>query len=212
MRTTLGTCPLPDWDVHLPWDLSCSQPCSSGSRVGCRPLKDLIITASHWVFPTFLTSTEPPDTTFSSWIMMLASQELSVSEFVILAVSTPSGLGQVTEALVFNIPPGAQVPWFNCCCQRELPKLVAPIIVSLRQTPGITGLWRVSQFIQGLGPIQDFFNSFLGEFQDAETCCDLTGTDVQLQLTSSPPEGGLFMQYFPPTQHWLCPSTEGPQE
>lgn len=42
--------------------------------------------------------------------MMLASQELSVSEFVILAVSTPSGLGQVTEALVFNIPPGAQVP------------------------------------------------------------------------------------------------------
>lgn len=42
--------------------------------------------------------------------MMPAFQELSASEFVILAVSMPSGLAQVTEALAFNIPPGGQFP------------------------------------------------------------------------------------------------------
>lgn len=79
----------------------------------------------------------------------------------------PGGLGQATEAFGMSLSP----MWSVLMAQLLLPKGIAqtsaPINASLRQTPGIIGLRRASQFIPGLGRIQGLIKSFLGEFQDA---------------------------------------------
>lgn len=86
---------------------------------------------------------------------------------MILMISMPGSLGQVTETLGISLSPRWSVLMARLLLPKGIARTGAPINASLRQTPGIIGLQRASQFIPGLGTIQGLIKSFLGGFQDA---------------------------------------------
>ena len=119
-------------------------------------------------FYTRLTPKNPQTPLYvSSQAGVPAFWEFSFKKLVILVVSKPSGLGQVTKALGISHSPRWSAGIAQLLLSKGIAQTNAPINTSLRQTPGIVELQRASEFIPGLGRIQGLIKSFLGMFLDA---------------------------------------------